>query len=140
MTDAQDRDKDRRFTQDEVGELVELAGRLDEHSTDLSMDSLTEIAAEMGVTESALRDAIAQRDEKTIADAAVDKPDPKTTRAELVKEFRRQLQAFITTGFIVVAIDFMTTGGFTWSRWPLFGIAIGVVAAGAKLVGPTDDE
>jgi hypothetical protein len=140
VTDAQDRDKDRRFTQDEVGELVELAGRLDEHSTDLSMESLTEVAAEMGVTESALQEAIAERDEKAIADAAVDEPDPKTTRAELVKEFRRQLQAFITTGFIVVAIDFLTTGGFTWSRWPLFGIGIGVVAAGAKLVGPADDE
>ena len=65
MTDAQDRDKDRRFTQDEVGELVELAGRLDEHSMDLSMDSLTEVAAEMGVTESALRAAIAERDALT---------------------------------------------------------------------------
>jgi hypothetical protein len=140
VTDAQDRDKDRRFSQDEVGELVELAGRLDEHSTDLSMESLTEVAAEMGVTESALREAIAARDAKTTDDAAVDKPDPKSTRADLVKEFRRQLQGFITAGFIVVAIDFMTTGGFTWSRWPLFGVGIAVVATGAKLIGPLEDE
>jgi len=138
--DAQDRDKQRRFTRDEVGELVELAGRLDEHSTDLSMDALTEVAAEMGVSESALQEAIAEADAKVTEQEAVPTPEPILSRKEQVKHFRRQLQGFISTGFIVVAIDFLTTGAFTWSRWPLFGLAIGVVAAGANLIGPDEDQ
>ena len=60
--DEQKREEKRRFTPDEVGELVELAGRLDDDSRDLSLDNVKQVALEMGVGEEALRRAIAEKD------------------------------------------------------------------------------
>lgn len=144
--DEQEQQKNRRFSPDEVGELVELAGRLDEYSRDISLDNLKEVAAEMGVSEAALHQAIEAKDElaaktnkpkkKAKADKEVFKGTPKQ---EKILNLRRSLPGLITGAVSVAAVDFMTTGAITWSRWALFGIGMAVLALVVPLINPNDE-
>ena len=142
--DEQVEKKARRFSPDEVGELVEFAGRLDEHSRDISHNSLKQVAAEMGVSEDALQQAIDTKDQLA-AEARSDEESAEKVvgavldRAKKVREMRSSLPGLLIAAFSVVAIDFVTTGGFTWSRWPLMGISIAIVAQLVGFIAPSDE-
>jgi hypothetical protein len=142
--DEQEHKKARRFSPEEVGELVELAGRLDEHSRDISHDNLKQVAAEMGVSEAALQKAIDAKDQlaaeaRNDEESAEKVVDALSGRAKKVREIRSALPGLVIAAFSVVVVDFATSGGFTWSRWPLMGISIAIVAQLVGFIGPNDE-
>lgn len=98
----------------------------------------------MGVGEEALRRAIAEKDalaqaEKAKAAAAQASALESTKKPSKLRRLRTEMPGLIVAAFSVVVIDFATTGGFTWSRWPLMGISIAIVVQLAGLMKPDDE-
>ncbi len=66
MTDAT-QDPDQRYSVEQAGEYIELATSIEQHGRDrLSYEQLVEVAAEVGVSEEALRAAMEQAERERL--------------------------------------------------------------------------
>ena len=118
------RDTDRRtFTPEEVSEIIETATRLqqlaDQRSdvSELTLDQLSEIAAELGISRSALAEAISAGD--------------RTVRRERTNAAKRsQWFQHLGTYLIVIsglaALDWFSGGGFEFFFYPATAWGIGL--------------
>ena len=123
----------RRFNQDEIGELIETASRLDQLSVEkgLSYEELRHIALELGISDEALLKAVAQ--EIDAEKAAAEEDEAKQKAEEKAKRKRKQAvdgwkaHAASYIGVIggLAVLDWFTGGGFDWFFFPAIGWGIG---------------
>ncbi len=112
----------RRFSQEEVGELIETATRLDGLTGDkgLSLDELRGIAAELGVSDEALLGALderlraerTEREEQDLAEASI--AARTDARHEQVKEWKQHTAAYLGVNGGMAILDLVTGSGFDW--------------------------
>ena len=68
-----DQGRKRRYSQDEMNEILDAAARLDDLSgepAELTLDEVAQIGAELGISPDAVREVVAQREAERAAEAA----------------------------------------------------------------------
>lgn len=115
----------RRFSQEEVGELIETATRLDGLTGDrgLSLDELRGVAAELGVSDEALLEALDQRlraeraarEEEQLTEAAV--AASTDARRAQVNEWKQHTAAYLGVNGGLAILDLLTGSGLNWFYW-----------------------
>ncbi|NND84265.1 MAG: 2TM domain-containing protein [Acidimicrobiia bacterium] len=112
----------RRFSQEEVGELIETATRLDGLVGDrgLTLEELRNVAAELGISDDALLEALetrlrgerAEKEEQEAAEATT--AALADTRRAQVNEWKQHTAAFLGVNGGLAILDLVTGGGFEW--------------------------
>ena len=123
----------RRFTQDEIGELIETASRLDQLSLEkgLTYDELRRVALELGISEEALARAVAQEqeaqraaEEQREAVREAERKRHKRRRKE-INEWKAHAASYVAVICGLGLIDWISGGGFDWFFYPAAGWGIG---------------
>jgi hypothetical protein len=116
--------EDRRFTDEEVGEIIRLASRLDDSALGaaepgLSFEDVRRIASELGIAESAVVEAAARQ-------VLTSKRSRRLGRLRRAWLATLQIHAFIyaTTIAGIGAIDLVSGNGFDFVQYPMFGWGI----------------
>lgn len=112
----------RRFTHEEVGELIETATRLDGLVGDrgLTLDELRGVAAELGISEDALLEALevrrrAERDEQEErAQHAAAAAATEGARRTQVNGWKQHTAAYLGVNGGLAILDLITGSGFNW--------------------------
>ena len=135
----------RRYTQEEVGDLIETASKLEwaaatSATSDVSLDELKSIASEMGISDKALAAALARQErEDREAQVALDE---KRVREERVKAnwlaWRTHIAVYVAVLLGLTVIDLMTGAGW-WVQWPAAGWGIGLLAHTGAMVAARGD-
>lgn len=112
----------RRFSQEEVGELIETATRLDGLVDEggLSLDELRDVASELGISDDALLEALERRliEERTEREEQAIEQASRSAREEArqsqVREWKEHTAAFLGVNGGLATLDLITGGGFDW--------------------------
>jgi len=56
-------------------------------------------------------------------------------RMEEIRGFYGHLVAYLVVNAVLLVLNLMTSPGYLWVRWPLFGWGIGIVLHGASVFG-----
>lgn len=125
----------RRFSQEEVGELIETASRLDHLSVEngLSFEELRRVALELGISDRALLEAVAReieaeratREQETAESEALEKKARR--RRKRINEWKSHLVSYVSVIGGLAAIDWFSGAGFDWFFFPAAGWGIGLV-------------
>jgi hypothetical protein len=111
-----------RFSQEEVGELIETATRLDGLLGDrgLSLEELRGVAAELGISDDALLEALETRlhaerkaREEEAREAASSAATASTRRAQ-VNGWKQHTAAYLGVNGGLAILDLITGSGFNW--------------------------
>jgi hypothetical protein len=112
---------DRRFTDEEVGEIIRLASRLDDSvmgapQPGLSLDDVVRIAGELGIPESVVAEAVARQ-------ATSSKWDRRLGRLRRAWRATLRIHLFVyaTTIGGIGLIDLAEGGGFDFVQYPMVG-------------------
>lgn len=112
---------ERRFTDEEVGAIIQLASRLDDAVTGtpdegLSLSEVRRIAGELGIAEAAVDEAVARH-------AVSQKRTRRRLRLRRVWRLILEAHALIYAVAIsgIGAIDLVEGGGFDFVQYPAFG-------------------
>jgi hypothetical protein len=151
----EEQEERRRFSREEVGELIETATRLDQMRAEgegLDEHDVRQVAAELGISKEALQRALDQQAEREAAEAAAERAAEETRAAEVARseEQRRDRQKAInewkahTTSYLSVigglaVIDWFTGGGFDWVFYPAAGWGIAYVIHTLNVLFRVDD-
>lgn len=147
----------RRFSQEEVGELIETATRLDQlrhEGRGLSVDELRQVALELGISDEALLTAVHQRMEqdRTAAAAAAEDENRRTKEAKAdqkrraarrsqINEWKEHVASYIGVMAGLAAFDWFPDQSFDWVVWPAAGWGIGLaIHTTTVLFGVEEDE
>ncbi len=141
-----DRYQDRSFTPEEVGELIEAATRLQQVASDdstISFQRLARIAAELGIEDSALLEAVARRLE---ARDAIEHEKAAATkrlrrRRKAWRGWRGHLASYIGVISGLALLDFATSPS-NWPNWffyPAAGWGIGLLVHTFTLLFRAED-
>lgn len=125
----------RRFTQEEVGDLIETASKLEwaaatSSTSDVSLDELKSIAAEMGISDQGLAAALAkqEREERELA-AVRDQARRRERRVRAAwMAWRTHIAVYVAVILGLAVLDLMTGDGINWVQWPAAGWGIGLLA------------
>lgn len=112
---------DRRYTDEEVGEIIRIASRLDDAvmglpSAGLSLGDVRRIASELGIADSAVAEAVARH-------ALEERRRSRFGRLRRVWRLALNVHLFVYATAIVgmAGIDLVSGGGFDFVQYPLFG-------------------
>lgn len=115
---------DRRYTDEEVGEIIRIASRLDDAvmgvpSAGLSLVDVRRIASELGIADSAVAEAVARH-------AVEERRRSRFGRLRRVWRLALNVHLFVyATGIVGMAgIDLVGGGGLDFVQYPLFGWGI----------------
>lgn len=144
-----DRESQRRFSQEELGDIIETAARLDRASAeptttgDVSYQELRQIALELGISDEALVAAVAKQREAEKAEQAAEaeQAEERRRRANAWKGWRAHLASYIAVIGGLFLLDFVTSAELTWWFYPAIGWGIGLgVHTLVMLFNAEDDE
>ncbi len=112
---------ERRFTDEEVGAIIQLASRLDDAvlgspDAGLSLSDVHRIAAELGIGEPAVDEAVAKHG---VAQKRTKRRSRLRRAWRLVLEAHALIYAVAITGF--GAVDLAAGGGLDFVQYPAFG-------------------
>lgn len=146
----------RRFSREEVGDLIETATRLDHlaYERGLSLDELRSVAAEVGVSDESLVRAVherlaaerGERERQRLAEQAVHADQKRQADAADEKRLRinrwvNGVGAYVATIGGLAVFDWFSGGpGLDWVWWPAAGWGIAVVADTFRTFFPTGDD
>ena len=139
-----------RFSQEEMSEILEMAARLDGPADDeLTREDVTQIAAELGISEDAVRQAMDRREREAAAERAKVEAEAehKASRSREWRAVRAAIARVAPMIAFFLIIDLVTGGGLSWWYWPVLGISIpvigqlmGVLLRTGDNNGPDEDE
>lgn len=125
-----------RFSSEEVGEVIEIATRLDGRTgppTDVTREELDRIAAELGIAPETLAAALAERDRLT--KAREEEAQIERTRRQRRKRawqlWRNHAAAYVTVNGGLYLIDVIPDGTAEW--WFFNAIGWGILLTGHAL-------
>ena len=144
-----DQDRKRRYSQDEMNEILDAAARLDDLSgepAELTLDEVAQIGAELGSSPDAVREVVTQREaeraaeaaERAAAEAAI--AHEEAERARQWRRWRASVARFVPMAAFFFILDLVTGGGLTWFWWPLLGIGIALIGQTTRLLMRADPE
>ncbi len=115
---------ERRFSDKEVGAIIQLASRLDDAvmgspDVGLSLSDVHRIAAELGIAESAVNEAVAMH---AVAQKRTKRRSRLRRAWRLVLEAHALIYAVAMTG--IGAVDLAAGGGLDFVQYPAFGWGI----------------
>ena len=127
--------QERRFPRDEVGDIIDVAARLDDLVDDptdrgLTLDQLIHVAAEVGISPDAVRRAIREERKRRVVD---DREARKRVRRRM--RFVRHALVYIVVVSSLLLIDALNGGGW-WFYWPMIGWGIGLLIHILVVVAP----
>lgn len=131
----------RRFSHEEVGELIETATRLEQlrhEGEGIGVDELREVAVELGISEEALGRALDERERQRVAEqtaqevAAANRSQQADAAEQRMRKRRKALNEWKShaasyVGVIggLAVIDLLTSDGLDWVYYPAAGWGIG---------------
>jgi hypothetical protein len=144
--------QDRRFTQDEVGELIENATRLDNlrhEGRGLSVDELRQVALELGISDESLLAAVHERMENErrrheaearSLDLARADDERRIARKKQLNDWKAGLASYIGVIAGLAVFDYFPDGQFDWVWWPAAGWGIGIAIHTFNVLFGVEDE
>jgi hypothetical protein len=153
-----DRDEleQRRFNQEEIGELIETATRLDQLRHDgqgLGIDELRQVATELGISDEALLSAVHHRmetereaarmaaeQEQRTADEANAERERKQGRRARPNEWKSDVASYVGVIAGLAAFDWFPDRSFDWVFWPAAGWGIWIVIDTIQVALGAEDE
>ncbi len=135
----------RRYTQDEVGDLIETASKLEwaaatSSTTDVSLEELKSIASEMGISDQALAAALAKQ-QREDREAEVVRAEARK-RQKRVKAawtaWRTHIAVYVAV-ILGLAVLNLITGGPAWVQYPAAGWGIGLFVHTAVMLANRGD-
>jgi hypothetical protein len=125
---------ERRYTREDVDAILGRALERDRSVEGLSLDELSQVAAEVGISPASLENAIAE---------VTAEQQKKTELAELRREMRRgfwsHLIPYICVNGLLVVINLATTR-FPWALIPILGWGIGLFFHLLAIVSPSREQ
>jgi hypothetical protein len=147
---------ERRFNQEEIGELIETATRLDQLRHDgqgLSIEELRQVATELGISDEALLTAVHDRmeAERQVSEAAAEvaRSNAQREKAERTLQERRRarlnewksdLATYVGVIAGLAAFDWFPDQSFDWVFWPAAGWGIWIVIDTIQVALGAEDE
>jgi hypothetical protein len=127
----------RRFTQDEVNEILRRA--IDRQGGGgtvgtVSYNDLLDTARELGIDPHQLEAAMQEQEEQGSTEAARE-----AWKKQRKQKFFQHLRSFVIVNFGLLVLDIMT-GGPNWFFWPLFGWGIGLAFDAAETFYPKERD
>lgn len=145
----------RRFSGDEVGELIETATRLDQLRSEgegLDEDDVRQVAAELGISSEALDRAL---DERMRAEAARRSSTQAAAQAEAARvaaeeerrlqrhkalnEWRSHVASYVGVIGGLAALDWFSGDGFDWFFYPAAGWGIAILVHTFNIIFRVED-
>jgi hypothetical protein len=146
----------RRFNQEEIGELIETATRLDQLRHDgqgLSIEELRQVATELGISDEALLAAVHDRmeSERKGSEAAAEQERRKASEEEAeqtrrekrrtrLNEWKSDLATYVGVIAGLGAFDWFPDQSFDWVFWPAAGWGIWIVIETIQVALGAEDE
>ncbi len=127
-------DKKRTYSPDEVTAIVASALRLQRKREHVPLEDLIEIAAELGVSRSAVEEASTHLATERDMEHAREQ-----WRARQRRRFCGHLVAYVIVNPFLIFVDSVTSGG-TWWYWPLLGWGMGLAFDAYSTFFPDPDE
>ena len=127
-------EKERTYSPDEVTAIVASALRLQRSREHVPLEDLIEIAAELGVSRSAVEEA-----SKHLATERDMEHAREQWRARQRREFRAHLVVYVIVNGFLILLDFVMSGG-TWWYFPLLGWGVGLAFDAYSTFFPDPDE
>jgi hypothetical protein len=131
----------RRFTREELGEVIELATRLEQsrRSADepgVSYQDLRAIAAELGISDAALLEAVAtQLDARDDERARLDTQARRDAKwREAVRAWKLHFGVYLSTIAGLTVIDLASGEGIDWVVYPAAAWGIAILIHGAATI------
>lgn len=125
---------DRRFSRDEVGDLIETATRLDRLSSEgvtgeVSWAELRQIASELGISDEALLHAVAQRLEidRAASEAEAEEHEKAEQRRKAWLGWRAHMASYVAVMIGLLMLDLVTGDGIDWFVYPAIGWGIAIL-------------
>lgn len=138
---------ERRYSREEVGDLIETASKLEwstATSSDVSLEELKSIASELGISDAALSAALAkqraqeERNEREI-DAQRDEQRKRQQRvARAWRDWRAHIGAYVGVILGLTVMDALTGPGW-WVQWPAVGWGIGLLSHTGVMIANRGD-
>lgn len=125
----------RRFTSDEVTDIVRRALAGKGAHNDISYDELEDIARQSGISPGQLESAIEEQETLGRLEAAKDRYMKRKR-----DEFFQHLRAYCIVNGALVLINLMSSPGYLWFFWPLIGWGIGLAFHAADALYPSEME
>lgn len=144
--------QDRRFSQDEVGELIETATRLDNlrhEGRGLSVEELRQVALELGISDESLLAAVHDRMENErhrreaeaqSVDLARAENERKLARKKQLNDWKAGIASYIGVIGGLAVFDYFPDGQFDWVSWPAAGWGIGIAVHTFNVLFGVEDE
>ncbi len=123
-----------RFTQDEMSEILEVAARLDGVTSapdEISLDELTQIAEELGISPEAVEQVVSGRADKARAERealAVEQEEARELarkKKRAWRSWRAHVASFVAVMLGLILLD-MVTGPGAWWYYPAIGWGMGL--------------
>ncbi|MGF1666572.1 MAG: 2TM domain-containing protein [Acidimicrobiia bacterium] len=146
----------RRFNQEEIGELIETATRLDQLRHDgqgLSVEELRQVATELGISDEALLAAVHERmeTERQGSEAASEQERQNSQQANAAQalqerrrsrlnEWKSDLATYVGVIAGLAAFDWFPDQSFDWVFWPAAGWGIWIVIDTIQVALGAEDE
>lgn len=144
-----DRAGEPRFTQEEMSEIIDAAARLDGLSgdpADLTLQDVTQIGAELGISPDAVREVVARRERERAAEAAARAKQAaaearrEQERAQQWRRWRNSLARLIPMAAFFLILDLVTGGSLDWWYWPVLGVGIAFIGQTTRLLLRADHD
>lgn len=146
----------RRFSREEIGELIETATRLDQLKSEgegLGVEELRQVAGELGISEEALQAALEERaraeqeqrlerevEEQSAALAREEDTARRDKRRRQLNEWRSHLASYIGVIGGLTAFDWFPDGSLDWVWWPAAGWGIGMLIHTLTVLFGVEDQ
>lgn len=127
--------EDERFSRDELGGLIATATRLDQLNAErgLTLDEVREIASEVGVSDSAILEAVhAEITERRVA-RDQNEVEVSVDRQTLRRRLASQVGTYGAVMAGLAATDFFPDQAFDWIWWPAAGWGMGIALQAVQL-------
>jgi len=126
---------DRKFTNEEVEQIIKIALRSKQDSGSISTENIYDIAKELNIDPAAIQGAIYEYENKGDIDSIRDEFIKKRK-----KSFFDHLTSYLAINSFLVIIDLVTGGGISWSIFPILGWGLGVFFDGMSKLRYNDEE
>lgn len=129
----QEQYRDRRFSGDEIGELIELATRLDQKNAlreqGISFQELHQIAMELGISDQALLEAVAKRiaGERSTAELAGALAKQTSRWEKALTALKIHTGTYLASLLGLTVIDVASGDGVDWVFYPAAGWGMGLL-------------
>lgn len=125
----------RKYTNEEVEQIIKIALRSKQDSGAISLDNIYDIAKELNIDPAAVQTAVNEFESMGDVDAI---------REEFIRKRRKgffdHLTSYLVINSFLVILDLVTGNGINWAYFPLLGWGLGVFFDGMSKLRYDEEE